>query len=79
MTTQLKVWDEVIHHERKAEVIEIIQNQKKFVSLGNEYLLFKFAGVDAAQYELYKNDASKFPMSVIKYVDIPDVPPNLIS
>jgi hypothetical protein len=46
--------------------------------LGNEYLLFKFAGVDAARYELYKNDATKFPMSVIKYVDITDsadVPP----
>jgi len=70
--------DEVIHDERKAEIIEIIQTQEKFVSLGNEYLLFKFAGVDASQYELYKNDATKFPMSVIKYIDImdsADVPP----
>lgn len=78
MTTQLKMWDEVIHHERRAEIIEIIQTQKKFVSLGNNYLLFKSAGVDATQYELYKNDATKFPMSVIKYIDImdrADVPP----
>jgi hypothetical protein len=84
MQPQLKLWDEVIHHKRKAEIIEIIQTQKKFVSLGNEYLLFKFAGVDAARYELYKNDATKFPMSVIKYVDVmdsADVPPqyNLVS
>jgi hypothetical protein len=78
MTTQLKMWDEVIHHGRKAEVIEIIQTQKEFVSLGYKYLLFQFAGVDAAKYELYKNDATKFPMSVIKYVDVmdsADVPP----
>jgi len=72
MQKQLKVWDEVIHRERKAEVIEIIQTQKEFVSLGYKYLLFQFAGVDAERYELYKNDATKFPMSVIKYVDIPD-------
>jgi hypothetical protein len=78
MTTQLKIWDEVIHDGRKAEVIEIIKTQKEFISLGNKYLLFQFAGVDAAKYELYKNDPTKFPMSVIKYVDIPDsadVPP----
>jgi hypothetical protein len=78
MTTQLKMWDEVIHHGRKAEVIEIIQTQKELVSLGYKYLLFQFAGVDAAKYELYKNDATKFPMSVIKYVDVmdsADVPP----
>jgi len=67
MTTQLKMWDEVIHHKRRAEIIEIIQTQKKFVSLENEYLLFKLAGVDVIQYELYKNDTTKFPMSVIKY------------
>ncbi len=78
MTTQLKMWDEVIHDGRKAEVIEIIQTQKEFVSLGYKYLLFQFAGVDATKYELYKNDATKFPMSVIKYVDVmdsADVPP----
>jgi hypothetical protein len=76
MTTRFNVGDKVVHSGLKATIFAVINTKEQFQSMGINYhfaymginyYLFEALKFDITTFEQYANDATQFPMNIIKY------------